>query len=94
MVATPDRPLLGSPTEYSHIYHEIPDQHQQPIHRPLISGDSCTSTSSSGYGSRYDNVRGEARGPFVSYPILEDRCPNDNKPQRPTQLALHNSPLI
>ena len=62
---------------------------------------------------RYDNVRGEARGPFVSYPILEDRSTLNNlpspgsnkqtnnlqssasqKPKRPTELPLHNSPLI
>ena len=50
---------------------------------------------------RYDNVRGEARGPFVSYPILEDRSGLNSstlaasqRPKRPTELALHNSPLI
>lgn len=98
----------------SHIYHEIPEaQHQpQPIHRPIQaslfnhqSGSSCASTSSSGYGSssiRYDNVRGEARGPFVAYPILEDRSFHQessnctpSRLKRPTELALnHNSPLI
>merc|ERR1719264_1123486 len=55
--------------------HQIPENHQQPIHRPIQAqlfhhqqqgGSSCNSTSSSGYGTstmRYDNVRGEARGP-------------------------------
>ena len=42
---------------------------------------------------RYDNVRGDTRGPFVSYPVLEDR---PLRPSRPTNLALetHDSPLI
>jgi len=73
--------------------------------QPQQGGSSCNSTSSSGYGTstmmRYDNVRGEARGPFVSYPILEDRSILNNsvnlanqRPKRPTELALHNSPLI
>ena len=108
IVATPERPLLTdlpSP-DYSYgasnnIYHEIPDL-QQPIHRPITAelqfgnnGSCNTSSSSSGYGSvlRYDNVRGDTRGPFVSYPVLEDR---PVRPSRPTNLALetHDSPLI
>lgn len=90
-------------SDYGHIYHEIsdqPQQHQQPIHRPLQShllqsGSTSCSTSSSGYGSsiRYDNVRGDARGPFVSYPILEDSG-GESRPKRPTELPLNNSPFI
>ena len=91
------------------IYRPIQAQlfHQQGgsnCHSLQQGGSSCNSTSSSGYGTtstmRYDNVRGEARGPFVSYPILEDRSGNNKslsnsqRPKRPTELALHNSPLI
>ena len=94
------------------IYRPIQAQlfHQQGgsnCHSLQQGGSSCNSTSSSGYGTtstmRYDNVRGEARGPFVSYPILEDRAENrsgnqnlstSQRPKRPTELALHNSPLI
>lgn len=92
----------------NNIYHEIPDL--QPIHRPIqlaaaantagIQLPSCnTSSSSSGYGSvlRYDNVRGDSRGPFISYPVLEDR-PFQPSLSRPNNLALekqaHDSPLI
>ena len=92
----------------NNIYHEIPDD-LQPIHRPIqlaVAGNtagiqSCnTSSSSSGYGSvlRYDNVRGDSRGPFISYPVLEDRPLQPLALSRPNNLALekqaHDSPLI
>ena len=80
--------------------------------KPFQQCESSGTSSSSGYasvsGSRYDNVRGAARGPFVSY--LEDsQCAQvhyrqppphptttlvEPKPLRPRDLALPRSPLI
>ena len=70
--------------------------------------ESSGTSSSSGYastsglsGNRYDNVRGLARGPFVSY--LEDsphsaqihyNHPTETRPTRPKDLAIPRSPLI
>jgi hypothetical protein len=109
---SPARADYNSSYNTHHIYQElIPDhyhyqqnmQQVQPIHRPLVLGSSTSSSSGYGTSSRYDNVRGVSRGPFVSYPV-EDVQVVYNRPQdwagiqhqqpklkRPTNLPIDGS---
>ena len=94
--------LLYYPYEYGFFQGSA----QASIMQQFQQCESSGTSSSSGYasGSRYDNVRGSARGPFVSYlenndtahpaQVHYNRPLISERPIRPKDLALPRSPLI